>query len=915
MDARRAAATWLLALLTLAGSTDALAQDTPLPAGVSQVQTVQGITEYRLRNGLKVLLAPDVANDRVSVSMTYLVGSRHEGYGEGGMAHLLEHLIFKGTPGTPDPKAEFRKRGFTFNGTTNHDRTNYFATFVSSQESLDWYIGWQADAMVNSFVARQDLNSEMTVVRNEFEIAGNNAFQTLGQRMNAATYNQHNYGKPVIGNRADIERVEISNLLGFYRRYYRPDNAVLTVAGKFDVTPTLRSIAQRLGTLARPDAAMPTTHTLEPVQDGERSVVVRRPATAQMSLLSYRVPGALHADSVALSVLAAALGDVPSGRLHKALVESRLAQSVLANAHAQRESGTVQFGVVFGPDDDPVQRRQLLLDIVENLAREPVRQDEFDRAKNKINKSLDLAFANALAVANGATAMEVMGDWRAVFVSRERMKAVTLDDVNRVARSYLLPSNRVLGHLIPTKEPLRAPDPQPIDVPAYLQGFRLSEEGLASVAFDFGVPSLFEKVSFATTPGGIKTAVLAKPVRGDLITLNINFKFGSLESLQGQDAAASMARAMLTMGTSRMTRQQIQDELVKLGASLNMGFGDTGGGLSLTAKKDTFLAALELALHLLKDSSFPEKEFEEVRAAQVKSLQGRINDRSAQAHNAFARYGNPYPKGDTRYQHTLDEWLHELQSVTRSQAQAFYKRFYGAQNAHLSLLGPVDAQATLALTRSALDPWKAEQAWQRVPHPLVAPKPARLVFDTPDKTNVSISAYHGMPIKGRDFNPEDYAMRLAARIFGGGPGSRLWLRLREKDGLSYSVGAHYGASYYDVAAKLSLDAEVAPAKAGDAEQALREELARSLKDGFSAEEVASFKKQFMADRLRARSGDGWALGFMAARMEYNEPQDSYERSDALIESLNADQVNAAWRKYVSPEQLVWGIFGDQSKLK
>src|ERR1035437_1125784 len=314
----------LALLCTALAATQVQAQDAiALPTGVTRVQTVEGITEYRLSNGLKVLLAPDVADDRVNVNLTYMVGSRHEGAGEGGMAHLLEHMLFKGTPTTADPKVEFQKRGFSWNGTTADDRTNYFATFASNQETLDWYVAWQADAMVHSFIAKKDLDSEMTVVRNEFEIAGNNPFRALWERVSAAAYSWHNYGKATIGNRADIERVDIAKLQTFYHRYYRPDNAVLIVSGKFDVEKTLVSIQKSLGAVAQPATPIPQTYTLEPVQDGERSVVVRRPTTSQFLLLRYHAPAALHPDSIALAVLAQILGDEPSGRLHKALVESK----------------------------------------------------------------------------------------------------------------------------------------------------------------------------------------------------------------------------------------------------------------------------------------------------------------------------------------------------------------------------------------------------------------------------------------------------------------------------------------------------------------------------------------------------------------------------------------------------------------
>ncbi len=879
------------------------------------MQTVEGITEYRLANGLKVLLAPDVADEKVTVNLTYLVGARHEGYGETGMAHLLEHLIFKGTPTTPDPKLEFRKRGFTFNGTTTADRTNYFATFVSQQESLDWYLGWQADAMVNSFIAKKDLDSEMSVVRSELEIGESNPFQALRQRMARAAYLWHAYGKDTIGAKSDIEHVDISHLQAFYKRYYRPDGAVLIVAGKFDVDKTLASIQKTLGAIPRPATPIPATYTLDSPQDGERSVVVRRPATTQLLILNYHVPAALHPDTPALNVLATALSDQPSGRLHKALVESKLAQAAFAGANAQREAGNLYLGVAFAPQDDPKKREELLLGIAEGLAAQPITQEEFDRAKTKITKSLELGFANAAAVANGALASEVQGDWRAVFVSRDRLKAVTLDEVNRVARTYLFAENRTLGHLVPTETVRRAPAMVPPDPAVYLQGFVLNEKGLESVAFDFSPASLHDKVVFAQMPAGVQTALLAKPVRGDLVTLKVALKFGNLRALQGQDAAAALAGHMLDKGTSTMSRQQIADALVQLGAALSMQFSESGGTVSLTAKKDKFQAALELMAHVLQNAAFPAAEFEELRSSWIKALEGQIKDKTAQAHNAWSRYGNPYPKQDPRYEATLEESLAQIRALRLEEVRSFYQRFYGAQHAQISVLGPIDRQEVQNLLHKAFGNWTAPENWKRIERPLLARKPARLVFDTPDKANVSISAYHSVALGGKRLDAEDYAMALAARIFGGGPGSRLWVRLREGGGLSYSAGANYSASAYEPNATISLSAEVAPQNLGVAEKAIREELERSLREGFTAPELESFRQQILADRQRGRSGDAWALGFMGGQMEFQHPKDYSAQGDALYASLSLAQVNAAWRKYVQPEKLVWGIFGDQSKIK
>ncbi|KAB2844065.1 MAG: insulinase family protein, partial [Burkholderiales bacterium] len=335
-----------LLLLALLLQASAMAKLTPeaLPTGVTLAASVEGITEYQMKNGLRVLLAPDPSKPTITVNTTYLVGSKHENYGETGMAHLLEHLIFKGTPTYPMAFAEMQKRGMRMNGTTWVDRTNYFASFAANEADLDWYLRWSADAMVNSFIAKKDLDSEMTVVRNEMEMGENDPFRSLYGKALAAAYRWHNYGKDTIGARADVENVSIERLQAFYRKYYQPDNAVLVVTGKFDEAKTLKLINETAGAIARPGRKLDTHYTLDAAQDGETTVTVRRVGDTQIVLAMYHTPPAAGADFAALRVLAQILGDTPSGRLHKALVENKLAAAVFACPFQTREPGILTFG-------------------------------------------------------------------------------------------------------------------------------------------------------------------------------------------------------------------------------------------------------------------------------------------------------------------------------------------------------------------------------------------------------------------------------------------------------------------------------------------------------------------------------------------------------------------------------------------
>src|SRR5215471_5146981 len=267
---RFAAAVLLLSAWTVAGWGQAL------PRGMEKLSSIEGITEYKLANGLHVLVFPDLSKSTITVNMTYLVGSRQEGSGERGMAHLLEHMVFKGSPKHPNIPQELTAHGARPNGTTSYDRTNYFETFQASDDNLKWALDLEADRMVNSFIRKADLDSEFTVVRNEFEAGENSPINVMLQRAWSAAYVWHPYGRAVIGNRADLENVPIDKLQAFYQKFYQPDNAVLTVSGKIDEPKLLGMVNDYFGPIPAPTRKLETTYTVEPAQDGERQVTLRR---------------------------------------------------------------------------------------------------------------------------------------------------------------------------------------------------------------------------------------------------------------------------------------------------------------------------------------------------------------------------------------------------------------------------------------------------------------------------------------------------------------------------------------------------------------------------------------------------------------------------------------------------------------
>src|SRR6266487_2347136 len=465
-----------LALATaLLVPTVATAAEVPAPR---KVATVEGITEYQFDNGLRALLFPDNSQSKVTVNLTVLVGSRHEGYGETGMAHLLEHMVFKGTPNHPNVPKALQDHGAQFNGSTSVDRVNYFETLTASDENLEFAIALEADRMMNSFIKKADLDSEMTVVRNEFERGENSPQRVLSQRIEAAAYEWHNYGKSTIGNRSDIERVPIENLQAFYKKFYQPDNVVLIVAGKFDETKALAMVTKHFGSIPRPARKLDKTWTEEPPQDGERLVTLRRVGDVSAVGVAYHIPAGSHEENAALQVLANILSTQPSGRLYKALVETKKAASASAYAGREHDPGLLSVQAEVTRESSLDEVRDLLLGAVEQIGAKGVTAEEVNRAKQQILKARELAAADTAQIGISLSEWAAQGDWRLYFLHRDRIEQVTPETVQAVANRYLQRNNRTVGIFIPSEKAERIAVPATPDVPALVANYK----GRAAIA-------------------------------------------------------------------------------------------------------------------------------------------------------------------------------------------------------------------------------------------------------------------------------------------------------------------------------------------------------------------------------------------------------------------------------------------------
>lgn len=898
-----------LALLLAALATVAPAQ--ALPTGLTQVTSVEGITEYRLPNGLQLLLVSDDSKPTTTVNMTYHVGSRHENYGETGMAHLLEHLIFKGTPTTRNVWAEFSKRGMRPNGNTSFDRTNYFASFAANDDTLRWYLGWQADAMVNSLIARADLDTEMTVVRNEFEAGENNPGRVLLQGLLATMYQWHNYGKSTIGARTDIEHVDIPRLQAFYRQYYQPDNATLTISGRFDTAQVLAWVAASFGPLPRPTRVLPSTYTLDPPQNGERVVTVRRVGGTPLVYATYHVPAGADPDFAAVSLLALVLGDTPGGRLHKRLVERQLAAQTFAGAWSLAEPGPLILGAALAPGQDVERARAEMAATVDTLATEPVTTEELERARTSWLNDWDQGYTDPERVGVQLSEAIGRGDWRLYFLQRDQVRKLTLADLQRVATTWLKPDNRTVGIYLPTAAPQRAPQAQRVDVPALLAGYRGDAAAAQAEAFE-ATPANLDARTQRSQVAGLKVALLPKGARGRVVQARLRLHYGTEKSLFGQETVAAFTAALLDKGGAGLTRQQIADQFDRLQAQVSFNADGQTLQVGITTKRERLPAVIELVAKLLREPAFLPEPLEELRRQYLTGIERQRKEPEAIIANRLARHGNPYPRGDLRYAATFDESEADVKAVTVAQLQAFQRRFYSAANGEFAAAGDVDTAATKAALQAAFAAWRqpasGAQAYVRLPQPLVAAAAQRFVERTPDKANAHMQGQLALPLSDR--HPDFAALMVANHIFGRPGNSRLWKRIRESEGLSYDVRSSLAWSSIDDNTGFNLSAIFAPQNQPKVEAALQEELARSLKDGYTQAELDEARTGLLNSRRLGRAQDGAVAGALASNLFLGRSFAFAQQTDDAIAKLTLEQVNAAWRRHIKPQQLVLAWGGD-----
>jgi zinc protease len=545
---------------------------------------------------------------------------------------------------------------------------------------------------------------------------------------------------------------------------------------------------------------------------------------------------------------------------------------------------------------------------LEGVARKPITEAELARAKATLLSDIDNTVNNAQSLAIALSEAIAKGDWRLFFLQRDRIEALTVADVQRVAQHYLQSNNRTLGQFVPTAKPQRAVVPPTPDLAGMLADYQGKAAVAQGEAFVLTPLAIEARTMRSTLPSGARLVMIPKKTRGQTVSGQIIVDMGDEKSLAGRASAIEMAASLLTRGAGRRSRSDISNTLDLLKTKLSV----SQQGQSLVLQFDTVRASLPALMPLLHDilraPTFSQAEFEQARSQALTFANAQRSDPEALASNALARSLNKVGRQDIRYAPSFEERIADLKALRLPQVQSAYFDLAGAARAHFALAGDFDPAWAETAASTLFTGWASKVPFARLPHIASEPKAATFQIETPDKAN---AVYMGaLPLAVQDKLPDYAALLLANEILGGGTQSRLLERLRQQEGISYGAGSQLRASAFEPSGQLTLWAIFAPENRAKVEQALAQELGQLIAGGVTEVELQDAKKSLDQQRLTTWAQDGALAQLQLDNGRIGRDMAFHEKLYAQIASSSVQEVNAVITRWLVQAQLVHIYAGD-----
>jgi zinc protease len=884
-----------------------------LPANVEWVDSLGGISQYRLKsNGMTILLKRNDAAPVITFEVVYHVGSRNEAPGNTGSAHLLEHLLFnKSTKnfGRALGHKTFQELLFqagcdysSTNMTTWYDRMNGYSTLPADKLELAMKI--EADRLGRALILDKERQPEMTVVRNEYEIGENNPSTALYKAVIGAAIQAHPYHWDTIGYRSDIEGVSTETLRQHYKDFFWPDNAEAVLVGDFETAVALRMFDREFGAFTRSPKPIPAIITVEPPQEGERRVIVRRPGQVGLVELAYMRPNSLHPDFIPLDLLATILGSGINSRLYQALVEKGLATDVSANNYTLRDPFPILFDATVAPGVSHQKVEAAMKQALYEVARAGVTPEELNRAKNQLEVTVIRGRDGTYELASSLGEAVASANWKWFVRYVDTMKGVTTGDVKRVAATYLIPDHATVGWFVPAP-----PDEKKPQKSAGAGGSVGSSASSGQATGASSRAAFAQRTVHRVLGNGITLDVLANHAVPTVAVHGIVLA-GRMYSPRGKPAVAQLTAMMLERGTTSQNKRVIAARLDGVGAQIQVTSDMVGATIQASSLSRDAGLLLSILADEMKNPAFADSELRKAKAEMKTDVLRAFDDTRQRAFDRLTQAsfapGHPYRAP------SKDEMLASLEGTRPTDLRSFHKDRYVGSTLYLAIVGDVDPDQIAS---------KVESLFGGIP------RGARMSMDLPraerEKPVHEAVALHGKAnmdlmfgaASGLKRQDPDYEACLVANAALGQSSlsSRLGKRVRDTEGLTYTIYSRFTMTDFLDGVWLA-DVAVAPSNLGKAMKSTREVIEGYCKDGITEEEVSIQKSYFAGNyqvQLATNAGIAQALA-VAEKFGYG-PAYLDEFPDR-VRRVTREQVNAAIRAHLDPAKLNVIVAGDLDKF-
>jgi zinc protease len=897
-----------------------------IPSGYKVVKELGGMTEYTLEsNGLSVILMEDHSAPVITFMVTYHVGSRNEVTGTTGSTHLLEHLMFKDTK-------KYQKKnhnkiddllssiGAISNASTWYDRTNYHETMASDQLELGVQI--ESERMRNLLLRDEDKNSEMTVVRNEYERGENSPFEALDVLIKATAFTAHPYHHPTIGWRSDIENVPIQKLRDFYNTFYWPNNATVTVIGDLDKTNALTLIKKYYGEITSSPNPIPQVYTTEPEQQGLRRVELKRPGQLGVVGVGDKIPEGLSKDTYPLTILNYILSDGKTSRLYKSLIDKNLAVNFFIFYVPFRDASMFTPYAFLSPGVKHEDVEKIIVDEYERIKKEGVTQDEVTRAINKIIAETAYGRDGSFSVASQINEAIAMGDWSYFATYEDNIKKVTAKDVQDVVKKYFNSDTRTIGYFYPqtpgggegntgSKERSRNigkcfyRDPELYGTNSDLSGNRSDgfTNDLRSAPGTSGAPKISDNITRKKING--IDVIAAKTGVKDVITFTGSLAAGDVFNPETNSMIADLTGNMIDKGTTKNDKFALAKKLEDLGASISFSVGANALNYSGKCLKKDLASVIDLLAEQLRMPLFSAEELDKLKKMRSGNFHESMDDPGSVADNKLSQL--LFPKGHPNYQAPLQQAIEDIDKVKLEDIKSFYNKYYGPKSMVFAAAGDIDSKELEKVIESSFNGWKGGVEYPAYKNSEVKALSNSVYMSMPGKTSTVLDLGLAVNIKRTD--PDYYPLMFGVDVFGGGTFmARLMSIVRDDEGLTYGIYSWLSKDIF-CNGQWNVQGTFAPQLLAKGTESTIRELKRWVKDGVTEAELKNTKSRLIGEYKVQLATTSGLVNQILSIVQRGLDVGFIDKYPDIINALTLNQVNDAVKKYINPDNVVTVVAG------